>query len=108
MANEISYTNYSTTNLVDATSRYNSRPIIHYGSDKKATFAIYNKSNISMAPGDKFYEITKSMEFRPELVSHQFYGLPDLWWRIMAVNKMKDVMEFRAGRNIVIPNSYLM
>jgi hypothetical protein len=108
MANEISYTNYGTNNLVSATSRYASRNVIHYGDDKKAAFTVYNNKKAGIGPGDKFYEIQKDVEFRPDLVSNQFFGIPDLWWRIMEINKMKDIMEFRAGRNIRIPNNFLM
>jgi hypothetical protein len=108
MANEISYTNYGTKNLVASTSRYAARTVIHYGIHKKAAFAVHGKKIIGVLPGDKFYEIQKDMEFRPDLVSNHFFGMPDLWWRIMEVNGMKDILEFRSGRNIRIPNSFLM
>jgi len=108
MANDISYTNYGTNKLVSSTSRYNYRPVILYGPLKKAAFALYNRKEIPFAADDKFYEITKDIEFRPDLVSYKFYGLPDYWWRIMEMNKMKDVMEFRAGRNIRLPGGFLM
>lgn len=108
MANEMSYTNYGTKDSVSATSRYAHRLIIHYGSLNKATFAIYKTPSIGPASDDKFYEITKEVEFRPDLVSFRFYGLPDFWWRIMEINKMKDIMEFRAGRNIRLPGGSLM
>ena len=108
MANELSYTNYGTNNLVSSTSRYAARNVILYGDEKKATFTVYNNKSIGIAPGDKFYEIKKEVEFRPDLASSQFYGFPDLWWRIMEINRMKDIMEFRAGRNIRMPNSFLM
>jgi hypothetical protein len=108
MANKISYTNYGTNNLVNSTSRYSFRRIIQYGDDNKSTFTVYKDKNARIGPDDKFYEIQKEMEFRPDLVSNQFYGTPDLWWRIMEVNKMIDIMEFRSGRNIRIPNNFLM
>lgn len=104
----MSYTNYGTKNLVSSTSRYAYRPVIYYGSMKKAAFATANKPRTTAAHDDKFFEITKEMEFRPDLVSLKLYGLPDFWWRIMEVNKMKDIMEFRAGRNIRIPGGLLM
>lgn len=108
MANELSYTNYGTNNLVSSTSRYAAKDVVLYGSEKKATFAVSNKKKIGVGPNDKFFEITKETEFRPDLVSGQFYGIPDFWWRIMEINKMKDIMEFRAGRNIRVPNNFLM
>lgn len=104
----MSYTNYGTKNLVSSTSRYTYRPVIQYGSLKKATFAIYNKSITAPSAADTFYEIAKEVEFRPDLVSFKFYSVPDFWWRIMEVNRMKDIMEFRAGRNIRIPSGSLI
>jgi len=108
MANQVNFTNYGTQNLVATTSRYSAKQIIYYGAQQRVTFAIYRKKNFTFAATDKFYEITKSMEFRPDLVSHSIYGIPDYWWRIMETNNMKDVMEFRAGRTIRLPGGYLM
>lgn len=108
MANELSYTNYGTNNLVSSLSRYVARNVVLYGNEKKAAFAVNNKKNIGIGPDDRFFEITKETEFRPDLVSGQIYGIPDLWWRIMEINRMKDIMEFRAGRNIRVPNNFLM
>ncbi len=108
MANFIKYTGYSTNKLVDPTSRYNNKPVIYYGVKPKVTFSLYKKKNLTFSPGDKFYEITKEVEFRPDLVSYYSYGVPDYWWRIMEMNDMKDVLEFRAGKNIRIPQSHLM
>lgn len=103
MANFIHYTEYGTNKVVSTSSRYNYRPIIFYGAGPKVTFTLYRKTSFP-SPMDKFYEITKDVEFRPDLVSHYMYGVPDYWWRIMEVNGMKDVLEFRSGRNIRLPN----
>jgi hypothetical protein len=45
------------------------------------------------------------MEYRPDLVSQDKYGLPDFWWKIMEVNGMKDIMDFKAGKTIVLPEN---
>ena len=108
MANQVNFTNYGTQNLVSTTSRYNAKQIVYYGDQQKVTFTTYRKKDFSFAPADKFYEIAKDMEFRPDLVSQTAYGVPDYWWRIMETNNMKDIMEFRAGRTIRLPGGYLM
>jgi hypothetical protein len=40
-------------------------------------------------------------------VSYEFYGTPDYWWRIMELNGMKDIMEFRTGVNIIISGNII-
>jgi hypothetical protein len=40
-------------------------------------------------------------------MSNQAYGTPDFWWKILEVNGMKDIFEFKSGENIVIPNNIL-
>ncbi len=87
------------------TSRYASSPVVHY--EGKVTYPIYRKPKISFAPNDQHYEITHEVEFRPDIVSYRMYGAPDFWWKIMEMNGMKDILEFRAGRNIILPGSGL-
>ena len=108
MANFLKYTGFSTNKVVSPTSRYNNKKIVYYGDKAKITFATYKKQNLSFGPKDKFYEITKDVEFRPDLVSYYAYGISDYWWRIMEMNGMKDILEFRAGKNIRLPQSFLM
>jgi hypothetical protein len=50
-----------------------------------------------------FTVISPSQEFRPDKVSQDMYGIPDFWWKIMEVNKIKDVFDFRAGLSIRLP-----
>ena len=106
MPNPIYYTNYGTNKVVSSTSRYNYRPIIYYGEKSKLAFTIYTKTSFPSS-ADKFYEITKDVEFRPDLVSFYMYGIPDYWWRIMETNGMKDILEFRSGRNIRLPSNIM-
>ena len=49
--------------------------------------------------------IPSGMEFRPDLVSKEKYGVPDFWWKILEANKMKDIFEFRAGKTIILPEN---
>ena len=58
-----------------------------------------------MSSGDQLTVIPNGMEYRPDLMSIQRYGTTDFWWRIMEVNKMKDIMEFKAGKTIILPEN---
>jgi hypothetical protein len=108
MPNQIKQTNLKGKNLVDATSRYYKSNVIRYGDNNKITFPIYRKSNLSFSQQDQYYEIPKDMEYRPDKVSQFFFSAPDFWWRIMEMNGMKDVLEFRAGRTIRISGGTLL
>lgn len=57
--------------------------------------------------GDQFMEITPEIEYRPDLVSADVYGTPDFWCILMEANGMKDIMEFKKGRNIRLPGNVL-
>ena len=71
-------------------------------------FRSYKKNNsYSPSTNDKYTVITKGYEYRPDLVSYQAYGTPDFWWKIMEVNGIKDIFDFKSGLNIVIPDNVL-
>lgn len=106
MAKPIKYSNMEGRSYVPPTSRYATAPIIFY--DGKMTYPIYRKKKAVFNSTDKHYEITKEVEYRPDLVSSKTYGAPDYWWKIMEMNGMKDILEFKAGRNIILPGSSLM
>ena len=106
MPRGIGFTNAEGKKYVSATSRYATTPVIDY--EGKFAYPIYRKKNLVFHPQDKHYEISKEMEYRPDLVSNQFFGVPDFWWRIMEMNHMVDILEFRAGRNIILPGSSLL
>lgn len=106
MPRQIAGTRAEGRSYVTPTSRYFSTPIIFY--EDRLTFPIYKRKELTFNPTDQHYEITKEFEFRPDLVSYNFFGAPDFWWKIMEMNGMKDVLEFRAGRNIVLPGSALL
>lgn len=106
MPKPIEYTRSEGRTYVSSTSRYISSPIVLY--EGKLTYPIYKKKKVRLSPKDQHYEITKDVEYRPDLVSNMFFGAPDFWWRIMELNGMKDILEFREGRNIVLPGSSLL
>lgn len=104
MPNKITPTNLSHSNFVDAASRYTKSPIVYYGDRKFITFETYKRQKYEPRGDDKFYMVTKGTEFRPDLVSRRAYGTVSYWWRILEANNMKDVWEFRAGVNVLIPS----
>lgn len=92
--------------FIDSESRYNSSDLIYWGDKRLITFKSYKRTKYIPGPDDKFYIISKGTEYRPDLVSFRSYSTVSLWWKIMEVNGMKDIMEFAAGTTIIIPNSF--
>jgi hypothetical protein len=103
MANKIEYANLRPTDFVTNVSRYASSKVIYYSDEKIITFETYKRKVIKKSKTDQVAVIPPGMEYRPDLVSKEKYGIPDFWWKIMEANNMKDVMEFRAGRTITLP-----
>jgi hypothetical protein len=79
--------------------------VIYYSDSKKITFGSYQKNVPALSDLDKFMVISKGVEYRPDLVSYDNYGTVDFWWRIMEFNGMKDILEFKSGVNIRLPNN---
>lgn len=104
MANQITVANLNNSSFVDSTSRYFNSTIIYYGINQLVTFVTYVREPIPTTPQDKYYVVTKGTEYRPDLVANQAYGVPSFWWKIMEANGMMDILEFKAGANIRIPN----
>ena len=104
MANQISPASISYKSVIDATSRYNQSAIIYYGDQRFITFETYKRKQYKPSAGDKFYVITKGTEYRPDLVSNRAYGTVGYWWKIMEVNNIFDIYDFKAGTTIVIPS----
>lgn len=105
MANVVEITTIKATTFVPPTSRYASSPVEYYSEKKKITFTTYKRTPTRTSDADKFTVISKGSEYRPDLVSFHMYGTVDFWWKIMEANGMKDVMEFKAGTNIRLPNN---
>lgn len=104
MANQIEVANLSYKGLISDSSRYKKSQIIYYGDKRFITFETYKRVAYVSNQDDKFYVITKGTEYRPDLVSMRAYGTVSYWWRIMEVNNIFDIFDFKAGTNIVIPN----
>lgn len=106
MANKIEFVqNVRPTDFVTSVSRYSASRVIYYSDQKITTFETYKKPKYVASKGDQVAVIPAKMEYRPDLASKEKYGLPDFWWRILEVNGMKDVIEFKAGKTIILPEN---
>jgi len=100
----IQQTNIRTDQLVDQYSRYIPSKVIYWSERNLITFETYIRKPYVQTGQENVMVITKGVEHRPDLVSYDIYGVPDIWWKILEANKMKDIWEFKAGKTIIIPN----
>lgn len=105
MANKIEYSDIDPGEFVTRLSRYHGSRVVYYSDEKIITFETYKRKKHSPSPNDQVTVITPGMEYRPDLLSFEKYGIPDFWWKIMEANDLKDVTEFRAGKTIVLPEN---
>ena len=106
MANQITITNINPrTQLVAATSRYADSQVMYYGALNRMTFNTYKKRRQSTSSNDRYTVVTAGREYRPDLLSYDFYGTPDFWWKIMEANNIKDIYDFKAGINVWLPEN---
>ena len=104
MANRIEYTKLIPSNGYAAPlSRYMDSKLIYYGDLKKLTFTTYNRTSIPENKNDRYTVITTGYEYRPDKVSVDAYGMPDLWWKILEINGIKDVFDFKVGLTVRLP-----
>lgn len=95
----------SIDSFVGPTSRYRNSDIINYITENKKflTFKTWKRPARQSSEGDRFYTITAGTEFRPDIVAKNAYNREGWWWILMLVNNMSDVLEFKAGKTIIIP-----
>lgn len=105
MSNYYEATKLSPSKFVLPTSRYYTSTVAYYTERKLITFETYKRGTYVPTKSDQFWVIEKGYEYRPDLIANQKYGMPDLWWKIMEANGMKDILEFKTGVNIVLPQS---
>jgi hypothetical protein len=101
----VSNANIRITDVIRGFSRYKYQQVIYWGDQRLITFDTYNRKNYKRTGNERVMLIKKGVEYRPDLVSYDVYGTSDAWWKIMEANGMKDIMEFKAGTTIVIPDS---
>ena len=99
----IEIANIDKKTVMTSTSRYQKQNVIYWGEDRLLAYDTYLRTKYVRNGNEKIMLISKGVEYRPDLVSYQMYGIPDMWWKIMEVNGMKDIMEFEAGKTIILP-----
>lgn len=92
-------------NICARNSRYLSQNVVFYGDQRYITFDTYLRREYKKTGKEKVMVITKGVEYRPDLVAFDVYGSQNLWWKIMEVNKIYDVIEFTAGKTIMLPDN---
>jgi len=102
----IQETNIRADKIVTGSSRYATSKVIYYGEERIITFDTYIRKTYIPSGKEKIMKLSKGVEYRPDLVSYDFYGSVDYWWKIMEVNKIKDVYDFKAGLTIFLPNLF--
>jgi hypothetical protein len=105
MANRIEFTDLRPSNFVTNVSRYAQSRIVYYSDERLITFETYKRRKFVPSPRDQVTVVTPGLEYRPDLMSFDKYGIPDFWWKILEANNMKDVMEFKAGSTVVLPEN---
>lgn len=95
--------NIKSSGLVTSLSRYVPSTVIYWGDLRKITFKTYIRQPYTVTGSEKVMLITPGNEYRPDLVSFDVYGTVDLWWRIMEVNAIYDVFDFKSGMTIILP-----
>jgi hypothetical protein len=105
MANKIEFTDINPQKFVTATSRYANSRVVFYSEDRITTFETYKKSRFIPSQQDQVAVIPPGMQYRPDLVSRDRYGTIDFWWKIMEINGIKDIFDFKAGLTIVLPGN---
>ena len=89
--------------LVTPSSRYIASTVYYYGQRNLITFETYKRKPYVITGTEQVQLITKGVEYRPDLVSYDFYGFSDAWWNILEANNMYDIYDFKAGITIILP-----
>lgn len=105
MANSIEVSTLRSQDLVPVTSRYYGADVLYYSDKRLITFPTYKKIINNPSPEDRVAVVPPGMEYRPDLVSKDTYGVVDFWWKIMEVNGIKDVYDFKTGLTIRLPQN---
>ena len=108
MTQKIEVSNVRPDRVTSVGSRYRTRQnVIYYGEQKLITFDLYIRTEYEKSGQEQVMVISKGVEYRPDLVSYDFYGFSENWWKIMEANKIYDIFDFKAGRTIFLPEAGL-
>lgn len=97
----------ASTKIVSGFSRYKKQTPIYYGEQKILTFDTYIRVPYVRTGDEKVMLITKGVEYRPDLIAYDVYGVPEAWWKIMEVNNIFDIYDFKVGRTVFLPKNII-
>lgn len=102
---EISLAPITSKSLVSGTSRYLKSDVLYYYYNKKnlLTFTTYVRQFNSVSGNETTTLLTLYYQYRPDLLSYDFYGTPGYWWAILELNGIFDIYDFVAGLTIKLP-----
>lgn len=103
----IQETNIPAERVIKGFSRYRNSNVIQWGNQRRVAFNTYLRQPYQRTGTEKVMLITPGVEYRPDLVSFDVYGFPDAWWKIMEVNGIYDIMDFKAGLTIFLPSTLI-
>jgi len=84
-------------------SRY-TNGIFTLSSDKSPFLLLRNRLSIPESGQDLFLSIEGKHIKRPDLISFESYGRPELFWAIMDINNVRQpLFDLRVGQQLRIP-----
>jgi hypothetical protein len=96
----------STNSLYPATSPYNNTGIVN-----NQFLDVMIDRPIIKDPADKYWTITSTYEYRPDLLAYDLYNDARLWWVFAQrnPNTLKDpYFDFRSGVGIYLPKPEML
>lgn len=105
MTVKITPTNIRADTVTKGYSRYRNQNVIYWGEQNRITFDTYIRKEYIKTGKERVMVISKAEEYRPDLVASDAYGVSDMWWKIMEVNNIHDIYDFKAGKTIILPDN---
>lgn len=107
MTVQIEIANIRPEQLVRGFSRYLESPVIYWGDQRRITFETYLRKPYKVTGKERVTRVTPGIEYRPDLLAFDIYGTPDAWWKILEVNGIYDIYEFKTGITIILPDNLI-
>src|SRR4051812_37343415 len=99
--------NIRATSVLRGLSRYKESVIIYWGEQKRIAFETYLRTPYTQTGKERVVLVTPGLAYRPDLLAFEVYGFPDGWWKILEVNKISDVFDFKPGITVMLPDALL-
>lgn len=103
----ISQSNIRTDLVIKGFSRYKNSNVIYWGDQKRICFETYLRKPYIPTGKERVVLITPGLAYRPDLLSFEAYGFTDAWWKIMEVNGIHDVYDFKPGITVILPENLM-